>query len=280
MGPMMTTRASVMSVDDIHLLTPEWDAPPNVRAFNTTRLGGVSKAPYDGLNLGLHVNDNPVAVKENRARMRDAMALPMEPKWLNQVHGCDVLSLSESPFKETSDASPMQAEPVEADAAFTDQKDTVLCVLTADCLPVLITNQEGTELAVAHAGWKGLLNGVIEASLDKFSATSHFHVWLGPAIGSEKFEVGPEVKEAFVSKNAAHASAFTASRAGDEKQFANIYTLARQTINRALSSATATATATVSGGDRCTFSESKYFHSYRRDGAASGRMALVAWLTS
>lgn len=293
---------SVMSASSLPVVTPSWDAPANVRAFNSTRLGGVSKAPYDALNLGLHVSDEAAAVHENRARLHQVMGLPAEPRWLHQVHGCDVLDVSESGVSsEVSEA--VKGTVLTADAAFTDQCNEVLCVVTADCLPVVITNHDGTELAVAHAGWKGLVNGVLEASLAKFSDTSHFHVWLGPAIGPEKFEVGLEVKDAFVSKNAAHESAFVPSTTRSDKAYADIYTLARQTIERELRNRSMTERlmkgqskkeqsmaeqsanvrspgVSISGGDRCTMTESEHFHSYRRDGAASGRMALVAWLVS
>jgi len=266
----MTVPVSVMPVDTVPVIPAGWDAPKHVRAFNTTRLGGVSATPYDSLNLGLHVNDDSSSVRENRARLRQAHALPDEPHWLNQVHGREVLDLS----GKTKPAIPI----IEADAAFTNQHNEVLCVLTADCLPVVITNKEGTELAVAHAGWKGIINGVLEACLEKFSPTEQFHIWLGPAIGPEKFEVGLEVKEAFVAKDTLHESSFLASTTDTNKAYANIYALVRQTIQQHLSSSPATLS--FSGGDRCTVSESDYFHSYRRDGAASGRMALVTWLAS
>jgi len=263
----MMAPESVMSVDTVPIVAAVWDAPKHVRAFNTTRLGGVSAPPYDSLNLGLHVNDDSSSVHENRARLIRTQGLPSQPYWLNQVHGREVLDL-------TSDTYPSN----EADAAFTNRHNEVLCVVTADCLPVAITNAEGTELAVAHAGWKGIINGVLEASLKKFSPTDHFHIWFGPAIGPEKFEVGLEVKETFLGKNPAHKSAFIASTTDTNKAYANIYTLAQQTIERHLNSSSTAVS--FSGGGRCTLSESEHFHSYRRDGAASGRMALVAWLAS
>lgn len=268
-----------MSVELVPVLHADWDAPAHVRAFNTTRLGGVSTAPYDSLNLGLHVSDNAASVRENRARLYQAQNLPSEPRWLHQVHGCDVLDLSTGSGAQIDNLADAQNQSSnQADAAFTDQPNQVLCVVTADCLPVVITNNEGTELAVAHAGWKGLVNGVLEASLAKFSATSQFHVWLGPAIGPEKFEVGLEVKAAFVSKDVAHETAFVSSTTDPQKAYADIYALARQTIQRQLSSLPTDVS--ISGGNRCTLTESEHFHSYRRDGAASGRMALVAWLAS
>lgn len=268
-----------MSVDTVQVLNADWDAPVHVRAFNTTRNGGVSAPPYDSLNVGLHVNDDVESVRENRVRLKQSQGLPSEPQWLHQVHGCDVLDFSDRSCSHNHEFVEAQSHsPREADAAFTDQKNQVLCVLTADCLPVVITNNEGTELAVAHAGWKGLVNGVLEASLAKFSPTTLFHVWLGPAIGPEKFEVGLEVKEAFVSKDAAHESAFVASTTDPQKVYADIYSLARQTIQRQMG--TASAAVSFSGGNRCTLSEREHFHSYRRDGAASGRMALMAWLAN
>ena len=253
------------------LLRADWQVPQHVNAFNTTRLGGFSASPYDSMNLGLHVNDEREAVLKNRRLLIDEESLPNEPHWLNQVHGCHVLNVSSQKDRTNS-------APAEADAAFTDQPDEVLCVVTADCLPVAITNASGTKLCVAHAGWKGLANGVLEASLAKFSDDDALRVWFGPAIGPTSFEVGLEVMQAFVSIDALHHSNFTAHPNDANKRFANIYGLAERTIQRAL--AGSNIRVEFSGGTWCTVNDAKHFHSYRRDGAKSGRMALVAWLGS
>ena len=251
----------------LSVLRADWQVPSHVKAFNTTRLGGVSTPPYNALNLGLHVNDDPAAVHRNRSLVIDAESLPGEPHWLNQVHGSQVLDVTHDTLVNT-----------EADAAFTDQRDQVLCVVTADCLPVAITNASGTRLCVAHAGWKGLANGVLEASLEKFSNDDELQVWFGPAIGPKCFEVGLEVMDTFASIDAMHQQSFIAHPTDPQKRFANLYRLAQRTIQRFLEESNRTAT--FSGGAWCTMSDAKRFHSYRRDGTKSGRMALIAWLGS
>ena len=268
---------SVTLVKPIETITADWRAPKHVRAFNTTRLGGVSKPPYDALNLGLHVDDRAEHVLTNRQLLMQAASIPAEPHWLNQVHGNQVLDLSLS-------TALANDPPAEADAAFTDQIQQVLCVVTADCLPVVFTNASGTQLAVAHAGWKGLANGVLEACLNKFSIHEPIHAWLGPAIGPDKFEVGLEVMDAFVSVDADQRRCFQPHPENPDKQYADIYALARRIIQRSWAqlqaSASTDADVSISGGHWCTMSDTKRFHSYRRDGAGSGRMALIAWLDS
>lgn len=263
--------------NDITVLRANWQVPAHVKAFNTTRLGGVSAPPYHSMNLGLHVQDNPAAVRTNRQLLIDSEALPGAPHWLNQVHGCQVLNVAEK-----SGAAKLNAQSdaplAEADAAFTEQFDQVLCVVTADCLPVAITNASGTKLCVAHAGWKGLVNGVLEASLAKFANEDSLQVWFGPAIGPRCFEIGVEVMEAFLSIDVQHNTSFSAHPTNPDKRFANIYALAQRTVERFLEGSN-TAVA-FSGGNWCTMSDAERFHSYRRDGARSGRMALVAWLGS
>ncbi len=238
-------------------ILPDWPAPANVRAVVTTRIGGVSRAPYDSFNLATHVGDDPAAVRENRARLQTALALPAEPLWLKQVHGVTVV-----------DAAQTGAEP-EADGAFAAQPGAVCAVLTADCLPVLLCNRAGTKVAVLHAGWRGLAGGVIEAGAEVLSVPgSELLAWLGPAIGSEVFEVGPEVRTAFIQHDAQAAQAFRAAREG--KYLADIYLLARQRLQRL-------GVAAVYGGGFCTVAERARFFSYRRDGA-TGRMASLVWL--
>lgn len=277
-----------MPTEPVPVIAADWQAPKHVQAFNTTRQGGVSQAPFDSLNLGLHVNDDPTAVRENRQRLMLSQAIPAEPRWLNQVHGCRVLDVTAVSADSANSAKTAPSTvgtgsnggsvPPEADAAFTRDTDQVLCVVTADCLPVAITNESGTELAVAHAGWKGLANGVLEACLQKFSPDEALHVWLGPAIGADAFEVGNEVMEAFVSKDDALRASFSEHSTTPDKKYADIYALARRIIESNLSSQQRACE--FSGGQWCTVTDSMRFHSYRRDGARSGRMALVAWLAS
>jgi polyphenol oxidase len=239
------------------IIIPDWPAPANVRATVTTRAGGVSHTPYDSFNLATHVGDDPAAVRENRARLRAALTLRAEPLWLKQVHGVTVV-----------DAAHAGTEP-EADGAFVTQPGAVCAVLTADCLPVLLCNRAGTKVAALHAGWRGLAGGVIEAGVKALGAPgSDLLAWLGPAIGPEVFEVGPEVRTAFVQHDAQAASAFRAAR--DGKYLADIYLLARLRLQRL-------GVAAVSGGGFCTVTERARFFSYRRDGA-TGRMAALIWL--
>ena len=245
-----------MSID---VILPDWPAPAHVHACTTTRSGGVSRGPYAGLNLGLHVGDDPAAVAANRAQLCAALALPSEPFWLTQVHGCDAVS-----------AQAPSAEPPTADAALTCEPGRVCVVLTADCLPLLLCDRAGTVCAAVHAGWRGLQRGVIEATIAALGVPpSSLLAWLGPAIGPACFEVGPEVRAAFVDADPAAAVAFRAG-SGD-RLLADIYALARLRLAAAGVSA-------VFGGDLCTVSDPDRFFSYRRDGR-TGRMATLTWLT-
>ncbi len=238
-------------------LTADWPAPARVRTLVTTRDGGISLAPYASLNLGQHVGDDPAAVAENRARLR--ACLPAEPFWLNQVHGIGV--------QETCTDAP--DVPPDADAGFTRQPGVVCAVMTADCLPVLMTDRSGSVVAAAHAGWRGLCNGIIEATIARMAVpASDILAWLGPAIGPDAFEVGPEVRGAFMAHDLAAASAFAAIP--DGKYLADIYLLARQRLN-------ACGVTEVHGGDACTVTERERYFSYRRDGR-TGRMASLIWL--
>lgn len=239
----------------ISVITPDWPAPQRVRAFTTTRLGGVSLHPYDSLNLGDHVGDDPAAVAENRHRLRTELRLPAEPRWLSQVHGtscCDAATVD---------------MPIEADAQFTDRPGVVCAVLTADCLPLLLCDGAGTRVAAVHAGWRGLLNGVIENSVQRIGGEGVM-AWLGPAIGPTAFEVGEEVREAFAAHDAGANSALAPK--GDGKWLADIYQLARQRL-------AACGVGQVYGGDLCTHSDSGRFYSYRRDGE-TGRLASLIWM--
>ncbi|HSC85440.1 MAG TPA: peptidoglycan editing factor PgeF [Pseudomonas sp.] len=236
-------------------LVPDWPAPANVRACVTTRAGGVSQAPFDSLNLGDHVEDDLQAVGANR-RLLTAQ-LHCQPAWLRQVHGIAVV-----------EADPLQV--AEADASWSASPGIASAVLTADCLPVLFCDRAGTRVAAAHAGWRGLAGGVLEATLEALALPAEqVLVWLGPAIGPTAFEVGAEVREAFVVSHAEAEHAFLPSL-NSGKFMADIYALAR--IRLAARGVTA-----VYGGGFCTVSDPRFF-SYRR-AARTGRFASLVWLT-
>lgn len=244
---------------ELPLLIPDWPAPPNVRAAQTLRRGGVSRSPYDSLNLGGHVGDDPVAVDENRSRLRRALALPEEPRWLSQVHGAVVVDAGEA------------AAGVDADAALADRAGVVCAVQTADCLPVLFCDRAGRHVAAAHAGWRGLAGGVLEATVSALCgrgvAVGELMAWLGPAIGPTAFEVGDEVRAAFVDVDPGAAAAFVAGAPG--KWFADLFQLARRRL-------AACGVGAIYGGGVCTFADADRFFSHRRD-RLSGRQATLIW---
>ncbi|KHK62064.1 peptidoglycan editing factor PgeF [Pseudomonas frederiksbergensis] len=235
-------------------LMPDWPAPARVKACVTTREGGVSLAPFDSLNLGDHVGDDPSAVAENRRRLTDQFAIT--PAWLQQVHGIDVV-----------EADPTRV--ATADASWCATPGIACTAMTADCLPVLFCNRAGTRVAAAHAGWRGLASGVLEATLDSLALPAdETLVWLGPAIGPQAFEVGPEVREAFIAQHTDAERAFQPSHNAG-KFLADIYALAR--LRLAERGITA-----VYGGGLCTVSDPRFF-SYRRN-ARTGRFASLIWL--
>jgi len=248
----------------VQFIRPDWPAP--VGAAASTRLGGYSAAPFDGFNLGDHVGDDAHAVAANRALLRASLALPAEPAWLAQVHGARVVHSDAV----AADASVGAAAGNAADACWTDRPGAVCAVLTADCLPVLFSARDGSCVAAAHAGWRGLAGGVLEATVAALPAPPQaLLAWLGPAIGPAAFEVGDEVRAAFCDGDAGAAPAFIpASR--DGHWLADLYLLARRRL-------AATGVLAVSGGGLCTVSDARRFYSYRRDGA-SGRMACLVWL--
>ncbi len=236
-------------------ITPDWPAPAAVRACVTTRDGGVSVAPYASFNLGNHVGDVPAHVAQNRARVR--AALPAEPVWLKQTHGLLV-----------ADATLAQPE-AEADASVARQLDRVCVVMTADCLPVLFCDQAGTVVGAAHAGWRGLADGILEQTVAAMLVPpGQIMAWLGPAIGPGEFEVGEEVQAIFVADLPGASAAFQASKPG--KWLADIYQLARLHLARL-------GVRQVYGGGLCTYTDATRFYSYRRDGI-TGRMASLIWL--
>ena len=244
-----------MSADDLqNWLTPDWPAPARVKACVTTRAGGVSHAPFDSFNLGAHVGDDPVAVAANRHSL--IARLNCQPAWLQQVHGVAVAA-----------ADPTVV--AEADASWSATPGVACTVMTADCLPALFCDRAGTRVAAAHAGWRGLVNGVLEATLDALAVPAEdVMVWVGPAIGPQAFEVGPEVREAFMAVQAEADQAFVPS-ANAGKFLADIYQLAHLRL-------TAHGVNAVYGGGFCTVSDPRFF-SYRR-AARTGRFASLVWL--
>jgi len=236
-------------------LVPDWPAPPAVRALVTTRRGGVSTPPYDEFNLAMHVGDDPGAVAANRVRLR--RHVPAEPFWLEQVHGIEVAQAGEG-----GDV------PVCADASVARSPGAVCAVMTADCLPVLFCNDEGSVVAAAHAGWRGLVAGVLEATLAKMAVEpGRVMAWFGPAIGPGAFEVGDEVRAAFLASDPGARMAFTPQAEG--KWLADIFMLARRRLMRA-------GVERIYGGGLCTVSGNDRFYSYRREGV-TGRFASMIW---
>lgn len=245
----------------LSLIRPNWPAPANIQAVCTTRHGGVSERPWTSLNLGDHVGDEPGHVMENRMRLADACGLPVSAfGWLNQVHGTQVISLP---------AESVTAIP-EADASFTQASGTACAILTADCLPVILCDHSGAIVAAAHAGWRSLCNGVLENLVARMAVPgSRLMAWFGPAIGPTAFEVGPEVRAAFIAQNPQASAAFSESSTREGHHMADIYRLARQRLE-------ALGIKDIYGGDLCTVFDSQRFYSYRRDGQA-GRMATIIW---
>lgn len=289
----------------LEFIYPRWSVSARVHACTTTRLGGNSRGPHAGLNLATHVGDDPAKVAANRRQLATALQLPEAPVWLEQVHGTEVLEIGALATERTRKTAPSSspcslslpspsfpslvsaANPTDgaspsnqraaasvdlapcADASLTRESGRVCAVLTADCLPLLLCERHGAAVAAVHAGWRGLFAGVIERTVDKLGqAPERIAAWLGPAIGPRAFEVGPEVREAFVRADPAAAAAFKPSPSG--RWLADLYRLARQRLRQAGVSA-------ISGGEFCTFGDQARFYSYRRDGQ-TGRMASLIWL--
>lgn len=239
------------------LITANWPAPDHISAFTTTRLGGCSKGVYGSFNLGDHVGDAPHLVSANRQLLSDQFKFLKQPQWLSQVHGTDLIKANPNGLV------------VEADACWSDETGQPCVIMTADCLPVFFTDKQGERVAVAHAGWRGLLDGVLEQALSVFPDPSEVLVWFGPAIGPLAFEVGDEVKQRFCDQMQTSEMAFCSTPSAG-KWMADIYKLARLRLNEA-------GVQSISGGEYCTFSQSELFYSYRRDGV-TGRMASVIWI--
>ncbi len=238
-------------------IRPDWPAPERVRALTTVRVGGASLPPYDSFNLADHVKDDPAFVARNRDRLRRAFDLPAEPAWLAQVHGTHVVHAAQV------------AADTQADGSFADAPGFVCAVLTADCLPIFLCDSTGSRVGVLHAGWRGLAAGIVECGIEALTgAPATLMAWLGPAIGPQAFEVGPEVKAAFTDHDGAAASMFSAGANG--RFYADLYGLARLRLRGA-------GVARIYGGGLCTLTDRGRFFSFRRDGVC-GRMASLIWL--
>ena len=245
--------------EKLNLIMPNWPAPANVKALQTTRVGGISLAPYNSLNLGSHVKDNPLHVAHNRQVL--SQLLPSEPVWLNQVHGTLVLNAG------VVDATSTDCLP-DADASYSMRKNVVCVTMTADCLPILVCDTAGTLVASIHAGWRSLCDGVIEATIAKLPVDSNqLMAWLGPAIGSSAFEVGAEVRAQFIAKDAKAEAAF---KPHGDKYLGNLYQIATQRLNNL-------GVTQIYGGGLCTYTDKDQFFSFRRDGV-TGRMATLIWM--
>jgi YfiH family protein len=252
----------------MNLIRPQWQAPKTVHALVTTRMGGSSKPPYESLNLGDHVGDDPNNVQENRQLLR--MQLPSEPLWMKQTHG---ITISTPAIR-----SHNLAAVIEADGIVTTTPHEVLCILSADCLPVLFTAIDGSVIGAAHAGWRGLSEGVLENTVQEMLLLSHHLVkndliaWLGPAIGPDAFEVGEDVYQAFTnSAIPIESTDFVPITAKPGKYMANLYSLARSRLR-------AIGLSQIEGGQMCTYHDKEHFFSYRRNGA-TGRFASLIWIS-
>lgn len=242
----------------IQFITPNWPAPSTVRACTTTRAGGFSTGNYAGLNLGIYSGDDAEIVIKNRELLTKSLNLPEHPRWLTQIHG-----------NQPIDALKIQ-ENTEADASYTQIPNTVCTILTADCLPILLCNQQGTEVAAIHAGWKGLASNIVANTISEMrSDVSELIAWIGPAISVDLYEIGPEVKQAFTDQSSAYETGF---RRVQDKLYADLNALAH--IQLSLLSVK-----NVYSDKFCTYTDKQRFYSARRDGFLTGRMASLIWLT-
>jgi len=233
--------------------------PSNVKLLSTQRFieGGKSLNHFENFNLALHVNDNSDRVLENRKILKNLYNLPSEPQWINQVHSAKCI-----------DAAALDSI-IEADASFTSKSGIVCAIMTADCLPVFVSNKDGTMVGLAHAGWRGLISGVIENLISSFNSDGdNLLVHLGPAISKRSYEVGEEIRKLYLEKNINFERSFTIK---NNKSFLDLYDAAKVILE-------GFQIKSISGGDRCTFRESNDFFSYRRDGINSGRMAHLIWM--
>lgn len=237
-----------------HCLVPDWPAPANIHAATTLRSGGVSYGVFNSLNPAAHVGDNADLVRQNRKIIKDMLALPSEPVWLEQIHSNRVVNAVKTEALQ------------QADASYSGDPNIVCAVMTADCLPLLVCSTDGSKVAAIHAGWRGLLAGIISNTITAMQ-TRNVLIWLGPAIGADCFEVGAEVRDAFIEKSSAFSLAFEKKTNG--KWLADIYQLARIDL-------AALGINSIYGGNFCTVTEEDRFYSYRRD-KETGRMATLIW---
>ncbi|WP_286240294.1 peptidoglycan editing factor PgeF [Neptuniibacter halophilus] len=241
----------------MELITADWQAPSHIRAVTTIRQGGASEGAFNSFNLGDHVGDSPAAVAQNRRQLMDELGLQKPAQWLTQVHGVEVVEAQ-------ADGQIRQA-----DACWTDQPGLACVIMTADCLPVFFTDTAGKQVALAHAGWRGLAEGVLESTLARFADPQEVLVWLGPAIGPEAFEVGAEVRQQFMARLPESEAAFEpATESG--KYLADIYRLAELRLRSA-------GVEQISHCGLCTYTDKARFYSYRRDGQ-TGRLASLIWI--
>lgn len=238
-------------------IQPDWPAPSNIKAYSTLRHSGISQPPYDLLNLGIHVGDEIANVAKNRLLLKQLLQLPSEPIWIQQQHSnIAVLATDENRNKT-------------ADASFTKESNTICVVLTADCLPILLCNREGTMVSAIHAGWRGLSNGIILQTLSAINMPdADILAWLGPAISPICFEVGEEVRNLFIDIDPETKNAFTPTKRG--RWLGDLYAIARLQLKKQ-------GITSIYGGEHCTYSDTKRFFSYRRDGI-TGRMASLIWI--
>ena len=239
-------------------IAPDWPAPDRVKALSTCRSGGVSKGGYASLNLANHVGDNESAVMQNRSTLVDRFQLPAKPAWLEQVHGRRVLELDEYEAPQV----------IQADASISRKSHAVCAVMTADCLPVLLCEEDGSAVAAVHAGWRGLLAGIVDHTVMKLAEPEKIIAWLGPAIGPGRFEVGAEVKDAYVNQHKVMEQCF--QRVDREHYLADLYALARIVLLKC-------GVKRIYGGEYCTYNQADQFFSYRRE-PITGRMASLIWL--
>ena len=248
-------------MQDLSRIVPQWDVPANVGAMVTTRLGGHSQPPYASLNLAAHVGDSMDSLQHNLAVLEESLPGSPSLQWLRQEHGSHIALIDSA------------CDPISADALLTRTPGVACCVLTADCLPVLLASAQGDEVAIVHAGWRGMAAGIIEKTVHSMSSPpEQLHAWLGPAIGRCHFEVGEEVRRQLLAgkENPADLAACFISKGDNNKYMADLYGLARCKLHRLRLSA-------ITGGDLCTYCDSERFFSYRRDGA-TGRMASLIYI--
>ena len=248
------------------IVIPSWPAPANIKAFSTTRLGGESLPPYNGLNLGDHVGDVSSVVTANRTWLESTLSLPKQPIWLNQTHSIEVVDLANGSLK--AEGSPPAEGSLSADGSFTREKGQVCAVMTADCLPLLLTDRAGSFVAAVHAGWRGMADGIIERALASIDCdTSNVLAWAGPCISATHFEVGVEVRDQLGGPSTAYRP-----HADNTKVYADLVALAKQRlVDQGVNE--------FYSANLCTYADPQHFFSYRRDGI-TGRMATLIWIES